>query len=508
MKSSLTLLSLTVMLLAGCAGHDTTAYHTNPVIRGDVPDPSVIRIDDTYYLAGTSSEWAPHYPLFESKDLVNWTPIGHVFAEKPEWTSSSFWAPELFYHNGTTYCYYTARRASDGISCIGVATTKNIGEGFEDHGVIVEHGNEAIDAFVFDDDGQLYISWKAYGLANRPIEIIGSKLSADGLRLEGEPFTMLRDDDRMGMEGQYHFKEGDYYYLVYAVKGCCGPGSDYETYVARSERFEGPYEKYVGNPILIGGDNYLSCGHGTGVVAPNGRRFFICHAYLPGAGFYQGRQPILEKMYVGEDKWVHFTCGDTASLKRPMPFKGTLQRTREGFEDRFESKKLNPQWSWNYVSSDARIDIRDGKLLLGGKMKEGNVGGTVLCLRPESVDYTVETQVYDTPDGLQGLTMYGADRYMLAWGISQGKLILNSLIGNRDTTMAEIDYEGSSVYLRIKVHGGRFCEFWWSADGENWQKAEADNTESLTRWDRVARPGMFYRGNGAGTFEYFKMNLL
>ena len=30
-------------------------YFTNPVIRGDVPDPSVIRIEDTYYATGTSS---------------------------------------------------------------------------------------------------------------------------------------------------------------------------------------------------------------------------------------------------------------------------------------------------------------------------------------------------------------------------------------------------------------------------------------------------------------------
>ena len=32
------------------------SYFTNPVIRGDVPDPSVIRIEDTYYATGTSSE--------------------------------------------------------------------------------------------------------------------------------------------------------------------------------------------------------------------------------------------------------------------------------------------------------------------------------------------------------------------------------------------------------------------------------------------------------------------
>ena len=31
------------------------SYFVNPVIRGDVPDPSIIRFGDTYYAVGTSS---------------------------------------------------------------------------------------------------------------------------------------------------------------------------------------------------------------------------------------------------------------------------------------------------------------------------------------------------------------------------------------------------------------------------------------------------------------------
>ena len=57
------------------------SYFTNPVIRGDMPDPSMIRIDDTYYATGTSSEWAPFYPVFTSKDLINWKQTGHIFNE-------------------------------------------------------------------------------------------------------------------------------------------------------------------------------------------------------------------------------------------------------------------------------------------------------------------------------------------------------------------------------------------------------------------------------------------
>ncbi|MCD7937750.1 MAG: family 43 glycosylhydrolase, partial [Tannerellaceae bacterium] len=81
----------------------------NPVIPGEFADPTVIRIDNTWYAAGTSSEWAPFYPIYASDDLVNWTQTGHVFDQQPEWTLSSFWAPELFYHNDKIYVYYTAR---------------------------------------------------------------------------------------------------------------------------------------------------------------------------------------------------------------------------------------------------------------------------------------------------------------------------------------------------------------------------------------------------------------
>ena len=109
------------------------------------------------------------------------------------------------------YCYYAARRKSDNTSYIGVATAQGTSLQFTDHGPLVEHGTEAIDAFVFDDDGQLYLTWKAYGLDSRPIELLGSRLSDDGLRLEGEPFSLLKDDEGIGLEGQYHFKKGDDY---------------------------------------------------------------------------------------------------------------------------------------------------------------------------------------------------------------------------------------------------------------------------------------------------------
>mgnify|MGYP000736081896 CR=1 FL=1 len=101
---------------------------------------------------------------------------------------------------------------------------------------MVEFGKEAIDAFILEDKGKLYISWKAYGLDNQPIELLACKLTDDGLRLDGKPFSLLRDDERQGMEGQHWFKKDGYYYIIYSVRGCCGPQSDYAVSVARSKK--------------------------------------------------------------------------------------------------------------------------------------------------------------------------------------------------------------------------------------------------------------------------------
>jgi beta-xylosidase len=314
-----------------------------PVIDADAPDPSVIRYGDTYYAAATSGNKPQAYQRYRSKDLLTWEPMGFIFDEWPEWTCGSFWAPELFDLCGRTMCYYTARQKSDSTSCIGVAMADGPEGKFKDYGPLVRTTNEAIDAFVFRDGTQLYISWKAYGLdpSHRPIELLCQRLSDDGLHLQGEPFTLLRDDERQGMEGQCIFRQGDWWYILYSIRDCCSPKSDYAVSVARSHSIQGPWEKYEKNPILEGktpsdfcppsltlpncsasnrqlplkgekkkspfkGDleGLQSCGHGTMVRTPQGDMYYLCHAYYWNR-YKEGRKAVLFRLDIGEDGWVH-----------------------------------------------------------------------------------------------------------------------------------------------------------------------------------------------------------
>ncbi|MFV0418435.1 MAG: family 43 glycosylhydrolase [Dysgonomonas sp.] len=509
--NKISLILIFSLFLANVHGQQKT--FKNPVIRGDMADPSIVRIDDVYYATGTSSEWAPFYPVFKSKDLVNWEQTGHIFDKQPEWTSSSFWAPELYHHkNGKVYCYYTARRKSDNVSYIGVATANSMNDKFTDHGLLVEFGTEAIDAFIYDDKGQLYITWKAYGLDNRPIEIVGSKLSDDGLKLEGKVFSLLKDDERIGMEGQYHFKQGDYYYIVYSPHGCCGPGSDYDVYVARSKKFKGPYEKYEGNPILHGGGgDFISSGHGTTVTTPDGRMYYMCHAYLRGDGFYAGRQPILQEMYVGDDNWVHFRTGNVTKVEQPMPFANTTQKDVVNFEDNFQDGKLKIDWTWNYGYANVNTVIKERKLYLSGTPKSENRFGSALCLRPATPHYSYETLLADKNKSLKGLTMYGDDKNLVVWGNLGNEIVLKSVKDGQEVILYGAAVT-ESVYLKIEVTGGCFLDFFMSKDGKEWIKVNDKSIDFgyLVRWDRIARPGLIHIGeiDTPAVFSYFKLDNL
>lgn len=487
-------------------------YFDNPVNRGDFADPTIIKVGDTFYVTATSSEWAPHFPLFTSTDLINWEQVGHILNEKPQWTSHSFWAPELYYMNNKMFCYYTARRKSDNVSYIGVATSGGTSLDFEDHGPIIEYGTEAIDPFVYNDNGNLYITWKAYGLDNRPIELLGSRLSEDGLKLEGEIFSLLKDEG-IGLEGQYHFKHGEFYYIIYSAKSCCGPGSDYDVRVARSTSFFGPYEKYSDNPILYGdGTDYISCGHGTVVETDDGRLFYYSHGYQSGDNFFLGRQHILHELQITEDGWLKFKTGRVAVNRHQVPFGGTIQKGVSDFRDDFNSKELNVSWTWNFPYSDINTEIKNGSLILSGNMTEGNENGTALCLRPQTIRYNYITKVSNVNDSFKGLTMYGDDKNMVAIGIKNNNIEVRSVSDGKSSTHYSKSIDIAEPHLKIEVERGRLLRFYYSLNGENWITATDSvfDASHLVRWDRVARPGLIHIGDGnnPAEYDYFELNNL
>ena len=66
-------LYLAVPLLCTCAD-----WRRNPVIFADVPDMSMVRVGDTYYMSSTTMHMSPGVPIMKSKDLVNWQLVSYA----------------------------------------------------------------------------------------------------------------------------------------------------------------------------------------------------------------------------------------------------------------------------------------------------------------------------------------------------------------------------------------------------------------------------------------------
>jgi beta-xylosidase len=470
--------------------------YRNPVISGAFPDPTIIRVGNDYYASGTSGNSVPVYPLYHSTDLINWSRIGAIFNQPPEWTSGAFWAPELFYNNGTYYAYYTAKRKSDNISCVGVATTKDITKGFQDQGIIIDWGQEAIDAFDYkESDGKLYIIWKAYGLnRDRKVELLASELSPDGLKMVGEHFSLTRYDKGWtghgDDEGPCLVKHDQYYYLFYSGEGCCNNRCGYKLFVQRSKTLKGDWEQYKGGSILQGGEQWKCSGHGTLVETPDNRYFFLYHAFNAIDFEYIGRMGLLDEfLWDKKSGWPFFKYGNTPTSQAEVPFRNTFQKRESVYHDDFTSMESMKYWQWDMSTPKPDVIISNNRMVLTNI----NPAALFMGLSPMTGTYSVETCVVNKSQNFKGLAVFGGRSSFLRIGTSNSKVILTQSKRGAKTVIAEYELpQAENVYLRIMATNGRLFRFYWSVNQKEWfpctdkEKNEYINGTFL----EGARPGL------------------
>jgi len=86
----------------------------NPIIFADVPDMSMIRVGDTYYMSSTTMHMVPGVPIMKSKDLVNWQIVSYAYdilddvdalnlANGKNSYGKGSWASSIRWHNGQYY---------------------------------------------------------------------------------------------------------------------------------------------------------------------------------------------------------------------------------------------------------------------------------------------------------------------------------------------------------------------------------------------------------------------
>ena len=107
---------LTAFIFVGSSGILPASAQNarNPIIHADVPDLSMIRVGDTYYMSSTTMHMSPGLPIMKSKDLVNWEMLNYAYDRLGENDALNLengrsaygqgsWASSLRYHDGFYY---------------------------------------------------------------------------------------------------------------------------------------------------------------------------------------------------------------------------------------------------------------------------------------------------------------------------------------------------------------------------------------------------------------------
>ena len=291
------ILVLCLLLLASCSGGESPhtgdepeepkeivkTYNNLDGLVRDCADPYVLKHDGIYYLYGTGG--SDGIKVYMSKNLAAWTKAqgvrnGYALYKDDVWGENSFWAPEVYYINGKFYMYYTSE------------TKIAVAESSSPLGPFVqsaEHQNpfhpniNEIDTHLFiDDDGTKYLYFVRTNNGNI---IWGAELNDDLRSIKENTLTRCITagsqawETKQGKiaEGPFMLKHKGIYYLTYSANHYQNPY--YGVGYATSNSPLGPWEKYEGNPVLVGNDLIQGLGHHSFVTVSETCKYIVYHSH-------------------------------------------------------------------------------------------------------------------------------------------------------------------------------------------------------------------------------------
>jgi xylan 1,4-beta-xylosidase len=466
----------------------STLFAQMLVLPGDHPDPSVVKIGDTYWASSTTSNWAPAFPLMYSKDLVHWKQKGYVFNDLPAWADYYFWAPEISYENGKVYVYYAAHKKGGNL-CIGVASADKPEGPYKDHGPLVCQEVGSIDPFPMrDENGKLYLIWKEdANSVGKPTPIWAMEMNEDRTALVGEKKELFRNDAAWEgnlVEGVSIIRHGDYFYAFYAGAGCCGLHCNYSVGIARSKKLLGPWEKFWVNPVIKHSDQlkWTCPGHGT-PVEMDGRFYFLYHAYDNKTNVFTGRQGLLTEFSFTPDGWIRFngTIGAEPVIENPV--------------DEFSSgRKLSDEWQWS-VFKRPDYDIRWGKLKLFGR---DDASGSYVARKIMKGDYTATAYVKaKKSSAVPGIAAIGDEKNMVTAAYNKASVIAIVLKeGKEETVVSKNIGAHKKIWLRLRSENGKDLFLSYSINGKDFITLNEKPIDGsfLPPWDRAVRVGIVSKG--------------
>ena len=465
---------------------------TNPLFYDEFSDPDILRVDDDYYLAGTTMHTVPGLVILHSKDLVNWENVSYCFdrfdfpedkfalKNHQEVYGQGIWAPCIRYANGQFYVFSNVN--GKGLQCY---TAKDIKGPWTHHNM---KGNIYDLGVLFDDDGKIYAIHK-YG------EVHCTELKSDmSGPVEGSDRVIIPEGNGIG-EGHHMYKIDGMYYLIstdYSPNG--------RTLCSRSKSIWGPYETRV----IQADETYGYHGVGRTVVprgtkyriGEDGTKFGVNPASSDATGCDNAHQGGIVQATDGS-WWARTVCLMPITWEDGWPMiglKGNLGRApRTWFKpnipgtenikpyapynrnEDFNGKTLGRVWQWNHNPDDTKWSLKGGKLRIQAQPAEQLMWArntlTQRVIGPKSVA-TVELYTKGMKDGdVCGL---GNINVPCSWIglVKQGNtLSLRSFEQmTNDTVSALVDVVNGKLWLRcIGDYDNNQMQYAYSTDGVNFQ---------------------------------------
>ena len=328
----------------------TPETYANPVLNADWSDPDVIRVGDDFYLTASSFGRVPGLPLLHSRDLVNWTLVGHALQRlepardfRTPRHDCGVWAPALRYHDERFWIFWGD--PDQGIFQINAPEIR--GPWTRPH--LLKEGKGLIDPCPLWDDeneGEAYLvhAWakSRAGINNR---LTGHRMHPDATTLLDDGKVIVDADHVPGwftLEGpKVHRHDGWFWILA--------PAGGVETGwqgAFRSRGFFGPYEEKV---VLEQRDTDVNGPHqGAWVRTPSGEDWFL-HFQQRGA---YGRVVHLQPMGWGDDGWpVIGDAGAPVAVHR-KPDLPPQPPAAPATDDDFPGGRYGRQWQWTANPQD------------------------------------------------------------------------------------------------------------------------------------------------------------
>ncbi|MFZ2492883.1 MAG: pectinesterase family protein, partial [Thermoanaerobaculia bacterium] len=460
-------------------------------VFADYSDPDVIRVGEDYFLVASSFQAVPGLPILQSRDLKQWTLVGHAVTRLPSpdfdrpQHGNGLWAPSIRHHGGFFWIY-----VGDPDRGLFMTRAKDVRGPWEPL-TLVKAAKGWIDPCpLWDDDGSMYLvhAWaKSRAGFNGVLTV--NRMSPDGRAVLDEGTVVFDGRERHPtIEGPKFHKRNGWYY-IFAPAG--GVKRGWQT-VLRSKNVFGPYEDKI---VLEQGTTSVNGPHQGAWIDDS----FI---HFQDRGAY-GRILHRQKLAWVND-WPEIGRGGEPEPVDRVPAP-TIQTS-----DEFDGPAPGLQWQWQGNPSKRWFALRGGRLRLSAT-PDNLWSATNLLLQKFAAPAFSATTLVDASSlkngERAGLVILGADYAALTIGKSDGRVVLHRVTArNADRDGAEseeasVTLPRGPVRLRVDVSPEAICRFSYAPAGE----------EAFKPIGRafVARPGRWIGAKvglfGPATFDWFRV---